>query len=422
MTVRKACLALAMGLVLATGLAASGAPLSAQDAAVAEAPVAENRDILVMLRMPAQHYRPNARYAGSYDDAAAQAARRRTAEGIARENGLELLEGWPMPLVGVDCYVMRVPAGRSLDEVIAQVSLNRMVAWSQPLQTYETQAAPAADDPLFLTQPAASQWRLADLHQVATGRGIRIAVIDSRIDVTHPDLAGQVIVDRDFLGRAGPAEAHGTGVAGVIAAKPGNGMGIVGVAPGARLMALRACSERHTAGRADTSTCDTLSLAKALHYAVDQGADVINMSLSGPPDPLLASLIRVGLERRIAFVASFDPNLPSGGFPASQPGVIPAAEESLPSLPGRVYRAPGRDVPTTLPGGRWNLVNGSSFAAAHVAGLVALLREERGASAAGGQIARAQDGAVDACATLVRVTSNCRCACAVARVARAGED
>jgi subtilisin family serine protease len=295
-----------------------------------------------------------------------------------------------------------------------------MVAWSQPMQTYETRGA--GDDPLFLTQPAASQWQLADLHQVATGKGVTIAVIDSKIEVGHPDLSGQFVATRDFLSsQADPAEAHGTGIAGVIAAKLGNGVGIVGIAPGARLMALRACSERRGARSMDVSTCDTLTLAKALHFAVEQGADVINMSLSGPPDPLLASLIQVGLEQKIQFVASFDPELPGGGFPASQPGVISAAEESLPSLPGRVYRAPGRDVPTTQPGGRWYLVNGNSFAAAHVSGLLALVREERGASAVSVRLALSADGAVDACATLVRVTRDCRCACAVARVANAGE-
>ena len=100
------------------------------------------------------------------------------------------------------------------------------------------------------------------------------------------------------------------------------------------------------------------------------------MSLSGPPDPLLASLIELGIERKIAVVAAFDPDRPGGGFPASVPGVISVAEEFLPSLPARVYRAPGRDIPTTQPGGRWYLVNGSSFAAAHVTGLLALLRED----------------------------------------------
>ena len=414
MTWRKA--AAALTLAMAAALALPGAPALGQDGGETEQVVAQSRDILVMLHMPAQHYRPNARYAGSYDDAAAQEARRRTAEEIARDNGIELIEGWPMPLVGVDCYVMRVPEGRPIDEVIRDVSRNRMVAWSQPLQTYETQSS--GSDPLFATQPAAAQWRLADLHRVATGRGITIAVIDSRVDVSHPDLAGQVVTVRDFLGdRAGPAEAHGTGVAGVIAGKAGNGVGIVGIAPAARLMALRACSER----TAEASTCDTLTLAKALHFAVDQGADVINMSLSGPNDPLLAALIEVGLRRNILVVASFDPDLPGGGFPASQRGVISAAEESLASMPERVYRAPGRDVPTTQPGGRWYLVNGSSFAAAHITGLLALVREERGSSDSPVRIARSADGVVDACATLVRVTSDCRCTCAVAKVARAGE-
>jgi hypothetical protein len=114
-------------------------------------------------------------------------------------------------------------------------------------------------------------------------------------------------------------------------------------------------------------------------------------------------------------VAAFDPDLPGGGFPASQRGVVSAAEESLPSLPEQVYRAPGRDVPTTQPGGRWYLVNGSSFAAAHVTGLLALLREERGSAASAGRIARMADGVVDACATLVSVTGDCRCTCALAR-------
>jgi subtilisin family serine protease len=415
---RKATLAMVLGAAAIAGLVPAGAPPRAQDGEEVLTLAPESREILVMLHMPAQHYRPSARYAGSYDDTAAQAARRRTAASIARAYGLELVEGWPMPLVGVDCYVMRVPEGRSLDEAIAQVSRHRLVAWSQPLQTFETRAD--GDDPLFAAQPAASQWRLADLHRVATGRGVTIAVIDSKVDVAHPDLAGQFVADRDFLGsQAASAEAHGTGIAGVIAAKPNNGVGIVGVAPGARLMALRACSERRGAA-GEASRCDTLTLAKALQYAVGEGADVINMSLSGPSDRLLASLIEVGVERNILIVASFDPRLPGGGFPASQPGVISAAEESLPSLPERVYRAPGRDVPTTQPGGRWYLVNGSSFAAAHVTGLLALLREERGTAASRARIARSADGAVDACATLVRVTDDCRCACAVAREAGAG--
>jgi hypothetical protein len=410
MILRAASLAVALAFVLAS-------PAQAQDAPAAEAQeLAESRDILVMLRMPPAHFRPNARYGGRYDDRAAQEARRRVAAAIARDNGLELIEGWPMPLIGVDCYVMRVPDGKSLDGAIEQVSHHPMVSWSQRLHSYETLAASATpDDPLFATQPAASEWRLADLHELATGRGTTIAVIDSKIETGHPDLSGQFAVSRDFLSdRPGAAESHGTGVAGVIAAKADNGLGVVGIAPGARLMALRACSERPR-GAGSASTCDSLTLAKALHFSLERGADVINMSLSGPPDPLLASLIELALQRHVAVVAAFDAGRSGGGFPASVPGVIPVAEESLPSVPARVYRAPGRDIPTTQPGGRWYLVNGSSFAAAHISGLLALLREERGAARSAAALARSPSGVVDACASLVDTSSACDCSCSITR-------
>lgn len=407
--------AIVLALALSLGVAA---PARAQDA-TAPSEVAqetsESREILVMLRMPAPHFRPNARYAGRYDDQAAQASRRRVAAAIARDNGLELIEGWPMPLIGVDCYVMRVPEGKSLESAIEHVSRHRMVAWSQPLHSYEALAAPTTpDDPLFAVQPAASEWRLADLHWLATGRGITIAIIDSKIETSHPDLSGQFATSRDFLagGPAG-AESHGTGVAGIIGAKANNGLGMVGIAPDARLMALRACFERQR-GAGTASTCDSLTLAKALHFALEHGADVINMSLSGPADPLLATLIELGLQRNVSVVAAFDGSRPGGGFPASVPGVISVAEESLPSVPPRVYRAPGRDVPTTQPGGRWYLVNGSSFAAAHVSGLLALLREERG-SAPAAALARSSSGVVDACATLVSASRDCDCSCSIAR-------
>jgi subtilisin family serine protease len=408
--------------ILLSVLAWSGQPLFAQPTGSppqAPAEAADGRKILVMLHMPASHFRPNARYSGSYDDRAAQNGRRRVAAQIARDNGLELLEGWPMPLIGVDCYVMRVPDGQALDDVIVRISRNRMVAWSQPLQDYEALASAGKGDPLLAAQPVASEWRLADLHALATGRGVTVAVIDSKVDVGHPDLTGQFVAERDFLSSVPTApEGHGTGIAGVIGAKVGNGVGIVGVAPGARLMALRACSERLPG----VSTCDTLSLAKAIQFALDRGANIINMSLSGPPDRLLSMLIGVGTQKGVTMVAAFDPKRPGGGFPASARGVIAVADESLPSVPQPVYRAPGRDILTTQPGGRWYLVNGSSFAAAHVTGLLALLREERREAPGPRAIARAPNGIVDACATLVRVTRDCNCGCAIGQaLARAGK-
>ena len=366
-----------------------------------------SRQILVMLRLPAPHRRLNEGYSGGYGDSASRAGMMRVAAGIARRTNLRIVEDWPMPLIGVHCVVMEAQAGRPLDDAIRTVSRQRQVEWAQPMQTYRSQSGGAAVDRLYATQPSVSAWHLTQLHRVATGRGVTVAMVDSGVDVNHPDLTGQFAAVQDFIGgRTGGSEAHGTGVAGVIAARRNNGVGIVGIAPSARLIALRAC--RETAGR-DTATCTTLNIARALHYAIDQEAAVINLSLSGPHDQLLERLVGVALRRNSVVVAAYDPNLPSGGFPASQRGVIAVGDAALPALPATVYGAPARDIPTTQPGGTWHLVNGSSFAAAHVSGLMALLRERERPP----RLIRASSGAIDACATFAPVTRSCDCTCAI---------
>ncbi len=99
------------------------------------------------------------------------------------------------------------------------------------------------------------------------------------------------------------------------------------------------------------------------------------MSLSGPDDPLLGRLLDVAEEHGITIVAAFDPALPGGGFPASHSGVVAVVDEGSEATVAGIFGAPGRDIPTTQPHGGWFFVNGSSFAAAHVSGLFALLRE-----------------------------------------------
>ncbi len=297
--------------------------------------------------------RPGSAYAGGYGDTASQAMRRRMAQGVARKYGFALVDGWPMPLLGVDCYVMRVADGQSIEEAVERVSRDPNVAWSEPMQLYQALGpSPAAGDPLYPIEPAAKQWRLADLHTVATGRGVSIAVIDSKVEVTHPDLAGRFIADKNFLDSDPPrAEQHGTAVAGIIGAKGGNGIGIEGIAPGASLMALRACWQVNGKSGDGPTLCESLSLARALQYAIEHNAKVINLSLSGPPGPLLSKLIAIALSRNATVVSAFDPTLAKGGFPASMPGVIAVADQSLQNMPVNVYGAPGRDIPTTQPGG-----------------------------------------------------------------------
>lgn len=374
-----------------------------------------SRQILVMLKMPPDHYRPGSAYSGSYGAASTQGARNRMAARIARRHGFTVVNNWPMPMLGIDCFVMSLPSGLTPEAAAEQISHDADVAWSQPLQLYHAQASAPAGDPLLAAEPAAAQWHLTQLHRVATGRGVSVAVIDSRIDIAHPDLGGQFTHSLDFVGGHGAAaEQHGTAVAGVIAAREGNG-GIVGIAPRARLMALRACWQQMPGA----TICDTLSLAKALQFAIDHHARIINLSLSGPHDMLLGRLVEIGLARGQKVVAAFDPATSDGGFPASQPGVIAVAGTNSTGLPQRVFLAPGRDIPTAAPGGGWTLVDGTSYAAAHVSGLLALMNERQPAGA--NALVRARGGSLDACASLTAATHGCSCDCADARRAAPDE-
>jgi subtilisin family serine protease len=407
---KRLCLALAPCLL---ALAGPSPPLVANRAGT---PVPD-RQILVMVRHPAEHYRPNSSYGGEYGDQLARSARENLARRIAHQYGLSLTENWPMPMIGVDCFVMTVPEGLSTAAAAERVSHDADVAWAEPMQIYGAEGGTAShNDPLYAAEPAARAWHLADLHRIATGRGTKIAVIDSGIQANHPDLSGQLLVNRNFVtGQPLAVEQHGTGVAGIIAAKADNGLGIAGVAPGARLMGLRACWQLKAG-----TVCDSLSLAKAIYFAAEQQADVINLSLSGPDDRLLRELLKTALARGSAVVTAFDQNRPDGGFPASMPGVIAVSDASLAPSRGEVYTAPGRDVPTTQPGSRWFIVNGSSYAAAHVSGLLALIRERRRSPLLALVSQRRGGGVIDACATMVRVAGACDCACSATGYASAG--
>lgn len=370
------------------------------------------RQVLVMLQLPKAHYRPDGSYAGTYGAGVGRQSRQQVAQALADKHGLEMRSEWPMPLAGVDCFVMRLPEGdtRSSARVAEAVAEDKRVAWAQPVGLY--QAEGSQQEPLYAAQPAAQQWQLAELHQLATGRGVRVAVVDSGVEAGHPDLAGQVVHNQNFVDdRPPPAEGHGTAVAGIIAARADNGAGIAGIAPQARLLALRACWQA-----ADAQTlCTGLGLAKALYAAIQQGAHIINLSLGGPEDRLLGLLLDQAQARGASIVAA----LPRGRaqFPANHPGVLVVG--NAPPLPAGVLLAPGRDVPSTAPGGGWTVVSGSSFSAAHVTGLLALVREldSQGLQPAAlkAALVTAGQGRIDGCATLARHANGRAPVCALLR-------
>ncbi len=385
------------------------------------------RQLLVMLRAAAPHFRPDIDYGGSYDARTGRDARRRIAEALAAQFGLRVVDAWPMPALGVDCYVMEAPPGESLAPLVERVSRDQRVESAQAMSVFRVLGAA---DPLYPLQPSATEWHLAEIHRLATGKRVRIAAIDTGVQIDHPDLLGQIELARNVVdGRTNVAETHGTAVAGIIAALADNGAGIAGVAPGARLLALRACRQSTAAGAG--ATCTSFALAKALQIALDERAQVVNLSLGGPRDRLLERLLDVATSRGVSIVAAADPDARDGGFPASHRGVLAIAGEDVHDLPADILRAPARDIPTTLVGGKWGFVTGSSYAAAHVSGLVALLRElapnlpprqlrdALTSHAVPSSSAAALGVPVDACAAVARTAGICACACASARDVKA---
>jgi subtilisin family serine protease len=213
----------------------------------------------------------------------------------------------------------------------------------------------------------------ATAQQWSRGEHVRVAVIDTGIDAQHPDFGGRVSVRRNFVDRDAVQfgrDRHGTAVAGVISAAANNRVGIVGVAPAVEIVALKACWQT---GGGDAARCNSLTLAQALAAAIDERAQIVNLSLTGPDDPLLNALIAAGARHGILYVGAAPFDASAMGFPAAAPEVIPvdAAEPGL-ARQG-VLRAPGLDIVTLVPGGSYDFVSGSSLATAHVTGVIALL-------------------------------------------------
>ena len=295
---------------------------------------------------------------------------------LADEYRLTEVEGWPMRSLGVHCAVFTVEPGAAVDAIIARLSGDARVESAQPMQNFELRVRHEpgpSNDPYRPLQRSLEDLGLADAHRWAIGRGVRVAVIDTGVDTRHPELGGQFAERKNFIEDDEPAsgDRHGTAVAGVIASLAGNSRGIVGVSPGAKLLALKACVQREAAGN---GTCTSFSLARAIDHAIVAESDVLNLSLGGPSDRLLERLIARAIAQGIVVVAAIGHAGRREGFPASMDGVIAVGDEDSPS-DSRWLRAPGLDVLTLVPSDGYDFLSGSSLAAAHVSGIVALLLE-----------------------------------------------
>lgn len=293
---------------------------------------------------------------------------------VASDYALREMASWPIRELAMHCVVYEILSGRPEAEVLAALARDPRVVLAQPLHEFHTLTAPAGppayNDPLYDLQTNLAALGIADAHRRAQGAGVRVALIDTAVDTHHPDLAGRIAHSRSFTGSQRGSDSwqrHGTAMAGIIAAVANNNIGIVGIAPRAQLEVLEACWQLEP--DRDAAACNTFTLAKALAAALESGAPLVNLSLSGPSDALLAALVETGVKRGVVFVGAVDAG---GGFPVDVPGVIGAAgSESV--VPPGALAAPARHVLTLRPGAQYDFESGSSVAAAEITGVIALL-------------------------------------------------
>ncbi|HEY8538468.1 MAG TPA: S8 family serine peptidase [Steroidobacteraceae bacterium] len=359
--------------VLAVLLAAGCAlqPEQAQDARIA---FAGNADRFIVVTLHNRHalvpragstrrdYDSNLGYGVS-------AIARREVRALAADYRLREVDGWPIQALDLHCVVFELPPDVPQSQALRELERDGRVESVQPLNSFRTLST--ATDPYRRLQRNLDVMQVGQAHRWSRGENVRIAVVDTGIDDTHPDLAGRVILQRNFVDASAPVppEQHGTAVAGVIAARANNREGITGVAPASSIVGLKACWPQDDNPTA--AVCNTFTLAKALVAAVESKSHIVNLSLAGPADPLLKRLVEYGAKRGLIYVGALPPD--ELGFPCNLAHVICVGSAGR-WQDGPQLFAPGDEVLTLIPAGRYDFLSGSSLAAASVSAGIALLR------------------------------------------------
>ena len=298
------------------------------------------------------------------------------ADELARRHGLERIASQNFPLLGGTIGLFRIVDRRPVDTVRREFAADGSVRSVQLNFRYFLQDAKKPAIEGDAAQYAVAQLRLPQAHALVRGMNVTIAVIDSGVDIKHPELANSVADSFDALGSSEGPHVHGTGIAGAIVAHAR----LMGSAPEARLLAIRAFG-RGSKGAESTSYV----ILRGLNYAAEHGAQIINMSFAGPKDPLIERGIAATAARGILMVAA------AGNAGAKSPPLYPAANPNVIAVSGTdaqnklfaasnrgnhiAISAPGADIFLPAPDEKYQITSGTSFSAAYVSGVAALMLE-----------------------------------------------
>jgi Subtilase family len=298
------------------------------------------------------------------------------ADALARRHGLRRVESQSFSLLGSTLALFRLANRRTLEAARGELAADRSVRAVQPNFRYALQDQEAQLSEGDPAQYALAKLRLPLAHTLAHGANVTIAIVDSGVDLKHPEFAGAAITSFDAVaGKEGP-HAHGTGVAGAIVSHAR----LMGSAPAARILAIRAF-----AGAGNRAESTSYTLLKALDYAAAQGSQIVNMSFAGPKDALVGRALGALAERGVVLVAA------AGNAGAKSPPLYPGADANVIAVSATdmqdkllaasnrgnyiALSAPGADIFLPAPNGQYQITSGTSFAAAYVSGVAALMLE-----------------------------------------------
>jgi len=303
-------------------------------------------------------------------------------DALQRRHQLARIETQTFQLSGTTLYRWRIPDRRTVPTVVRALEGDRVVASAQPNYLFTLQqdkqtgsAIPSEGDP---AQYELARLHLPQAHTLTKGDDVLVAVIDSGVDIRHPELAGSVAGVFDTAKEPAAAHKHGTAIAGLVVA---HGK-LMGAAPAAKVLAVHAF-DPNDAGAQGT----TFNILKGIDWAAAHGARVINMSFAGPADPAIHRSLEAARKKGIVLVAA------AGNAGAKSPPLYPAADPNVIAVsatdaedklfkqsnrgPHIAVAAPGAQILVAAPDSSYEVSSGTSYSAAEVSGIVALMIQRK---------------------------------------------